>query len=45
MPTDLAEAVRRTPDLALEAVLAAVLACTDADDFRRRLREAATLVR
>ena len=45
VPTDLAEAVRRTPDLALEAVLGAALACTDADDFRRRLRRAATPVR
>ena len=30
------------PDPEMEAVLAAALACTDADDFRRRLREAAT---
>ena len=45
VPADLAEAVRRTPDLALEAVLAAALACTDAGDFRRRLRGAAAPVR
>ena len=44
VPADLAEAVRRTPDLGLDAVLAAALACTGADDFRRRLREAATPV-
>ena len=40
VPAALAEAVRRTPDAALDAVLAAALACADADDFRRRLREA-----
>ena len=41
VPADLAEAVQRSPGLALDAVLAAALACTDAVDFRRRLREAA----
>ena len=40
VPADLAEAVRRAPGPALDAVLAAALACTDADDFRRRLRKA-----
>lgn len=45
VPADLANAVRRTADLALDAVLAVALACGDADDFRRRLREAAPAVR
>ena len=40
VPADLAEAVRRTPDPALDAALAAALACADVDDFRRRLRDA-----
>ena len=44
VPGDLAEAVQRSPGpgLGLDAVLAAALACTDAVDFRRRLREAAS---
>ncbi len=45
VPAGLADAVRRTADLALDAVLAVALACGDADDFRRRLREAAPAVR
>ena len=40
VPAGLAEAVRRTPELALDAALAAALACADADDFRRRRRQA-----
>ena len=41
VPADLAEALQRIPDIPLDVVLAAALACTDAGDFRRRLREAA----
>ena len=41
VPDDLAEALQRIPDIPLDVVLAAALACTDAGDFRRRLREAA----
>ncbi len=37
-PDDLAEALQRIPDIPLDVVLAAALACTDAGDFRRRLR-------
>ncbi len=33
VPANLSNAVRRTADLALDAVLAAALACADADDF------------